>query len=162
MNWEAIASIGEFVSAIAILITLAYLAIQIKYARIAASDVSRNNRVEGIRQLDRHRMENSALRIAWYKASPEMHPMISHIAAELDLTIEEAELIILQGTGWMWTHWAQFRSIKTEEDTRELENIISVFYSTNPMAAVVAHPLTRAHFDHEFIDWIDEVLANCK
>ena len=37
MNWEAIGAIGDFVGALAVIITLAYLAIQVRHARDAAA-----------------------------------------------------------------------------------------------------------------------------
>ncbi len=47
MNWEAIGAVGEILSAVAVLITLVYLAIQIRHARSAQqSEAVRSNRQE--------------------------------------------------------------------------------------------------------------------
>ena len=54
-DWGAI---GEFISAIAILVTLIYLAVQIKYAQMSATDESRANRVAGIHHINNRISEN--------------------------------------------------------------------------------------------------------
>ena len=48
MNWDAIGAIGEILGAIAVVATLFYLAVQIRYARIATVDRNRESRVNGI------------------------------------------------------------------------------------------------------------------
>ena len=156
MNWEAVASIGESISALAILITLIFLVRQIKYARLAASDISRGQRVAGIRELDLLAIENSELRKIWLKAgSPEMREVVAYLSRELDISEEEADLLRLYAGDWVWTHWAQYRSIRTESDTVELEHIISTFYSADPMKTFIKNPLARDFFDNEFLDWIE-------
>ena len=163
MNWEAIASIGEAVGAIAILITLVYLAHQLKYARMAASDVSRGNRVSAILQLDQQRIENSILNDAWIKASgPDTSDHLDYLVRELDLTTEEAGIVAIYAGDWIWTHWAQFRSIKSQSDMDELENIVFVFYSVNPMKTFIGYQPIRAYLDSDCMDWIDGVLEKNK
>ena len=48
VNWG---SIGELVGAIAVVVTLGYLAIQIRYARMMASDASRQSRADGVLEM---------------------------------------------------------------------------------------------------------------
>ena len=52
MNWDAIGAIAEMLGATAILVTLVYLAVQIKYAHLTSTDTNRSNRVVGIRELN--------------------------------------------------------------------------------------------------------------
>ena len=41
MNWEAIGAIGEVLGAFAVVMTLLYLAVQVKYAKNATTDATR-------------------------------------------------------------------------------------------------------------------------
>ena len=50
MNWDAISAISEAASGIAVVISLLYLAIQVRFARLAAADVSRTARSIGVRE----------------------------------------------------------------------------------------------------------------
>ena len=48
-DWGAI---GELLSAVAVVVTLGYLATQIRYARLTASDASRQARASGVREME--------------------------------------------------------------------------------------------------------------
>ena len=51
MNWEAIGAIGEIVGALAVGLTLAFLAIQVRHAKEAAADTNRLERSQGVRDI---------------------------------------------------------------------------------------------------------------
>ena len=51
MNWEAIGAIGDFVGAFAVIITLAYLAVQVRHAKDVAADTNRLERSKGVRDM---------------------------------------------------------------------------------------------------------------
>ena len=51
MNWEAIGALGEIVGALAVVLTLAYLAIQVRHAKEAAADTNRLERSKGVRDM---------------------------------------------------------------------------------------------------------------
>lgn len=53
MNWNVVSAISEVVGVIVIVISLLYLAFQIRFARLAAADTSRMARVIGVREIDR-------------------------------------------------------------------------------------------------------------
>jgi len=73
---------------------------------------------------------------------------------------DEAYLVWHGCCAWAYIHWAQYRSMKTPEDQRELENLVSSFYGRPPMAQVWEHSeLLRALLDPEFVAWVDGVLA---
>ena len=160
MNWEAVGAIGEIVGAIAVIATLAYLATQIRYARLAASDSSRQHRAQGIMDMELTYLNNSEFRAAWDKGEgAEAERITRDIAKELNLSIEEARLVVRGASGWAWLHWAQFRSIKTEADTLELENIVREFYGAPPMSVVwTKHPWFAERFDDGFVSWVNAVL----
>lgn len=155
-DWGAV---GEVVGAAAILVTLIYLATQVRYARLTTTDFNRNSRVEGIRELNGALFQNDDARAAWFKSVGPMNRQLNtEIADTLGLSFDEAVLVTLQGTNWCFTHWAQYRSLKNPADTEELRNIIRAFYAENPMKALILHPMFRAYFDSEFMEWVDGIL----
>jgi hypothetical protein len=156
-DWGAIGEIG---GAIAIFVTLVYLATQIRYARLTAMDVNRNNRVVGIRELNGELVTDSFLRSAWNKAAgPQYQQLVKDIAEELGLSVDEASIVFTQGANWVYTHWVQYRSMKTDEDEEELRNIILVWYGENPMRMLMTHPSFRVFFEEAFVVWIDKIIG---
>ena len=164
MNWEAVGAIGEIVGSIAVIATLVYLATQVRYAKLAASDNSRQNRVQGILDQEHTYLNNPEFRAAWDKAEGlESLEVAKNIASSLGVTVDEARLVSRGAGNWAWLHWAQFRAIKTEEDATELENLVREFYSGLPMRVIwEQHPLIRSYFDTEFVEWVDTLLAQKK
>ena len=160
MNWDAIGAIAELLGAVAIVVTLIYLAAQIKYARLSSIDTNRESRVVGIRELNGLLITDGEARAAWNKSmGATQKQLINDIAESLGLHFDEASIVVLQGWNWMFTHWAQYRSIKAPEDEEELKNIISVWYRDMPMRTLVSHPVFRDSFDSEFVTFVDEVIA---
>jgi len=159
-DWGAI---GELVGAIAVVVTLAYLATQIRYARLAASDASRQGRADGVREVLLAVINNRDFRNAWAKADPETDSLMAPICEQLGLSKEEAYLVWHGCCAWAYVHWAQYRSMKTPEDERELRNLVSEFYSVPPMAPVWEHSeLLRAMLDPEFVAWVDGVRGGAR
>ena len=51
MNWDAIGAVGEMLGAIAVFVTLGYLAVQVKRARPEARRALRQGRTEAVRNV---------------------------------------------------------------------------------------------------------------
>ena len=49
MDWEAISAIGEILGAAAVVLTLGYVAIQVRHAKNATADQNRLERARGVR-----------------------------------------------------------------------------------------------------------------
>ena len=163
MTIQELGSIGELVAALATVATLAYLATQIRYARLAASDTSRQNRAESVREMMLTVVNNEAYRVAWYKADPGVAPRMEALSDRLGVSVDEANLIWNGCCAWTFIHWAQYWSMKTTEDTYELENLVREFYSIPPMAPVwETDPMIKALLDPGFVEWVDGVLAKVR
>ena len=159
-DWGAI---GEVVSAVAVVATLAYLATQIRYARLAAADVSRQNRAEGVRDLLAMGIANPEYLRAWNQADPEAGPRMRFLAERFGITPDEAQRVWSGGLAWIYLHWAQFRSMKTPEDEQELHHLVAAFYTRDPMWTLWRDvPLTRELLDPGFVEWVDGVLAEAR
>jgi hypothetical protein len=158
-DWGAI---GEVVGALAVVVTLVYLASQVRYARLAAADASRQGRADGVRELLLTVVNNPDFRQAWRKAGPLAEPNLRALANRLgpEVTVDEADMIWHGVCAWAYLHWAQWRAMKTEHDARELESLIAGFYSRPPMSVVWRDDeLLRSLVDPDFVRWVDGILA---
>jgi hypothetical protein len=81
------------------------------------------------------------------------------IAESLGLSFDEASIVITQGANWTFTHWAQYRSMKSPEDQKELTNIVRGWYGEDPMRTLIMHPNFRAYFDADFVVWLDQTVG---
>ena len=163
MTVQELGSIGELVAAVATVATLVYLATQIRYARLAASDASRHARAESVREMQLVSLNNREFREAWNKADPETAARIKILSDRLGVSVTEAELVWHGGCAWTFIHWSQYRSMKTAEDHRELENLVREFYSAPPMVVLWKHDrLLRALLDPDFVAWVDGILADTR
>ncbi len=61
MNWDAIGAVGEIVGAAAVVVTLIYVAVQIRLARSVATDSNRLNRANGVRDATLELVSNDSL-----------------------------------------------------------------------------------------------------
>ncbi len=160
MNIQDLGALGEIVGAVAIVVTLAYLAVQIRYAKAAVTDQSRQSRAAALREINGRLVDNDGLRQTFDKvASPEWRNMLQELASTWQVSFDEASQIFWSQNDYVWTtHWAQFYSQKTKDDERELRNIISTWYSAPPMKTMIEHQTIRGFYEPEFIRWIDSVL----
>jgi len=160
---QELGSIGEFVAALATVVTLAYLATQIRYARLAASDASRQARAASVLDMQLAQINNPEFRRAWGKADISTAGRMEALSERLGVSVEEAELIWHGCCAWTFIHWAQYRSMKTAHDSNELENLVRNFYSVPPMVvAWNTDPLLKALLDPGFVEWIDGILAGTR
>ena len=114
------------IGVIVIVISLLYLALQIRFARLAAADTSRTARAIGVREIDLTMVNNAELRKNWLKSS-NLIPIYQELGSQLNLSVEEALQVDTVCQCWMRLHWGQFKSITTPEDLNDLESLISVF-----------------------------------
>ena len=101
MNWQAIGAVGEILGALAVLITLVYLARQVKHARrdqqVAAFRANRDERREYFESL---------------RDSPYIQPILCKIRAGETLEVEEqARLATHAALSWsiLYAEWVQSR-----------------------------------------------------
>ena len=159
MNWDAIGAIGELLGALAVVITLGYLALQIRHARNAAGDVNRLSRATGVRDWMAIMIEDNDLLTAWTKSDGSWEPM-GELAEELGVTVAEAGKIIWGCQYWWWLHWGQYASSTSDEDMSELKNLVNTFYRMPFMLACwELSPSGKPVLDPSFVAFVDSVLV---
>jgi hypothetical protein len=162
MNWEAISAISEAVGVIAIVISLLYLAFQIRFARLAAADTSRTARAIGVREIDLTMVNNAGLRESWLKSS-DLTPAYQELGSQLNLSVEEMLQVDTVCQCWMRLHWGQHKSITTPEDLKDLECLVSVFYSKAPMLDCWRKsPYGKAVYDPDFVKFVEDAISKNK
>ena len=159
MNWNAVIAISEIVSVIAVVISLLYLAFQIRLARLAAADASRTARSIGVRENVLAMVNNSDLRENWIKSSG-LDSKYEMLGTEMNVNADGAIQVDNMCQCWMWLHWGQYKSIKTQADLEELENIVSLFYSVSPMLDFRRNsPYGSIVFDDDFVRFVNGAIS---
>lgn len=161
MNWEALSAIGQLLSALGVVVTLAYLARQIRVSNDAAADANRLQRAAGVREMQLALSTNEALRATWYKALGE-RPATDAIARRLGLTRDEADQLTNMGIYWQWLHWGQWASSNSPKDLAELAHLIEGFYALPAMRVVWEEASEVQLLDPAFVHFVNSCLARAR
>ena len=160
MNWDTVAAVLEIASGIAVFISLMYLALQIRFARLAAADTSRTARAIGVRENVLAMANNSELRENWIKSS-SLESVYEVLGGELKVSANGAIQIDHMCQSWMWLHWGQFSSTTTDDDLEELARLIGVFYSNPPMSICWNEsPFDKGLVEDKFVEFVNEAVKS--
>ena len=157
MSISELGSLGEFISSIAVLVTLIYLASQVRSAKAAASDANRLERANGVREMLMEIVRNPDLRGPVVK-SFGVTSWFEQYASEFDLSTDEAIRVDYHNLYWFWLHWAQYASTKDPKDAQELENVISQFYAIPMMRYSWENGPFISQLEPEFREFVNQVL----
>jgi hypothetical protein len=156
MNWDAIGAVGEILGATVVFITLIYLAIQVKHAKVSAADTNRLARTRGVTDMQLALLANREAFTAFAKASGT-DSYYQKLADEFDLTYEEALDVDAQSLYWFWLHWGQFRSQNSPEDIEELGQTVGKFYQLPAMQYSWRNsPFAKSLLEDEFVRFVEE------
>ena len=132
MNWEAIGAIGEILGAAAVVLTLGYLAIQVRHAKNATADQNRLERARGVREMALAMISN-----------PEVaHDQIESFGWEeyyedlgkaAGITPERALSVDWANAYYFWMYWGQYASTTNKDDLAELAHVIDGLLDTPGM-----------------------------
>jgi hypothetical protein len=159
MNWEAISSIGEIVGALAVVVTLGYLAVQVKHAKSATADNSRLIRANAVRDMCLEMCRNDALRMTQTK-NWGLGAYYEELAERLGDSVEEATRVDWANCYYFWMYWGQYSSTTESRDLNELEHVISGLCSNPGMKlSWETSPLNRPLLQEDFVDFVDGIVA---
>ena len=150
MNWDAIGAIGELVGAVAVIATLAYLALQVrlqnKEARIAANqDLQRSIR----EQSDSLRDDPELVQIYIDGASHDLDSFDQVRATRLSLTYQSNLRI------WEGAFYQKQAKLLDERLWPPLERVMSSIVASKAFEGWWA--TRRSAFSDEFADYIDDL-----
>ena len=159
MKWDAIGAVGEVASAIAVVLTLGYLARQVHFAREAASDSNRLNRANGVKDMVIAVATDAELMKSVSKAHG-LAPFHEAYAQQFETTPDEAARADWFHVYYFWVHWGQFSSSTTRKDLSEIANIVTNFYQMPPIRYSWDHsPWANPLLDPEFVEFGENTLA---
>jgi hypothetical protein len=161
MTLGDLANLAEIIGVIAVVASLVFVGLQIRDNSRAVKDQNRWTRLTEINATARMLAENpEALRANTEASSPAWRSMLQDYADAWGVSFDDAAIVAWTQSTYIWTHWARWRAMKTKQDEVELKNIVTVYYSMEPMASDIRHPTARALYDPEFIDWVDDILKS--
>jgi len=159
MNWEAIGAIGEILGATVVFITLIYLAIQVKHAKVTAADSNLLARTRGVTDMQLAQLANRGASTAFAKANGTDR-YYQKLANEFDLTYEEALDVDAQSLYWFWLHWGQFRAQNSLEGIEELGQTVGKFYQLPAMQYSWRNsPFAKSLLEDRFVHFVEENMA---
>ncbi|HEY5645410.1 MAG TPA: hypothetical protein VIS76_05700 [Pseudomonadales bacterium] len=157
MNWEAIGAIGEILGALAVVLTLGYLAVQVKYAKTATTDATRLNRANGVQAMLLAVATDDVLRETVIKAQGTSES-VDELVKQLGLSANEAARMDMYASYWFWLHWGQFASSNSDEGVMELRNVVNTFYRFPYMTICWRFGSSREILDPTFVSFVDAIL----
>jgi len=106
MNWDALGAIGELIGATAVLVTLIYLALQVRHARDDLRRSIQQSRTTAFRELMLERTRNSELQEATIKVrnafKPEMESL-EELQQAADLSEKEKMILLMDNINfWLY------------------------------------------------------------
>ncbi len=159
MDWNAIGAIGEILGAAAVVLTLAYLAGQVRVARSTAADTSRLTRVHGVREQLLTTASHDAVLESTVKAY-RADSFYDRFGETFSLSPMEAARLDFMHQAWFWLHWGHFSSTNDPRDLDELAHVISGFYAVPAVRYSWDHsPFGKPYLDAGFVAFVDEALA---
>jgi len=157
VNWDAIGAIGEMFGALAVVVTLAYLALQVRVSRSSAADTNRLNRVNGVREWALSVCNNEALLAAMAKAY-KLEDYYEGYGRAFGVSEQDAARLDWMHHYFFWVHYGQFASTNDEKTTEELERLARTFYNLDAVNySWEKSPFGRSFMDPKFASFIDAV-----
>ena len=158
MNWDAIGAVGQIIGALAVVVTLGYLAVQIRIVRSGAADTSRLTRTIGVHEAMLSTISNDALIESLMSVLGRGY--YEEFGGQFAISAREAARVDFFNLHWFWLHWGQFASSNTTEDLSELSRHIQIFYSLPAVAySWWKSPFGRTLLDQRFVKFVDGLLS---
>lgn len=159
MNWDAIGALAEVAGTLAVVITLAYLAIQVKHAKLATADANRLTRASGVREMTLLLAHNDEVRSSVLKTLG-LESYYSEFGEKFSVESQEAQRFDFVAQYYFWLHWGQFSTTSTDKDREELRHIIGVFYSLPAIKhAWNNSPFGKVFFESDFVEFVDSIIG---
>lgn len=162
MNWDAVGAIAEAVGALAILVTLIYLTLQVRQAKLASADTNRLMRASGVREMTLTCLQDKELRETVYSAYGQVgEEYLAEFSQKMNISVDKAEQLDLYTQYYQWLHWGQFSTTMTAADERELRQVASQFYNVPAFRYAWENSMSaRGLMDSDFVTFIDSVLVD--
>ena len=158
MNWDAIAAVGEILGASAVVLTLGYLAVQVRDAKRATSDQNRLSRATAVREMALAVCSDDQLR--WSQMQNwGLEDHYQALGAKTGVTAIEASRVDWANGYYFWMYWGQFASTHGTKDRDEIANVLRGLLTLPGMRTTwETSPLARPLLEPDFVAFVDEIL----
>ena len=160
MNWEAVGAVGETIGALAVVVTLAYLIIQIRVSRSVAADANRLTRTNGVREWCLAVLSNDKM-LATFIKGHRIESFVEAFGNAFDLPPEEAARLDVMHQYFFWLHYGQFASTNDKKSAQELAIVVVTFYNVPSIRYSWENsPYGKSFMDPEFVSFIDGIAGH--
>ena len=166
MNWDAIGAIGEMIGALAVIVTLAYLAVQVSHAQRELKRSVVVGRYEGVRELLVGRANNALWCSAYEKASAALGgrqiPFISTVVERCGLTRDEAFVLFFDQAAFFQLRVQSIAYADQLSASQKLEldgNLRREYGGATPVSQLWYQTTKSALNIPDAVRYIDNVLA---
>lgn len=164
MNWDAVGAVGEMIGSVAVLATLGYLAVQVKYAREETRRALGQGRSEAHRdllaQLRDRPVADAVLKVN-VALGAQHPPFVTTLMEAAGCTLEEAWLVWITCSEW-WTYNLQiipYVDELQEIERTSFERTIRLAYGQPGHSRFFYETYVRATAHHNAIRYVDNLLA---
>ena len=164
MNWNAIGAVGELIGALAVVVTLGYLGVQIRYARSEARRALSQGRGEALRSLlvEQQDEKLNGLTLQVNAALGAQRPaFLVALAERTGVSAEDASLLFWNQISW-WNYFLQIIP-KIDELTpmerTQFEVPIRGFYGSPGVGRVFYETYVKRQGHADAVRYIDDLLA---
>ncbi|MGR8949749.1 MAG: hypothetical protein ACU84Q_17035 [Gammaproteobacteria bacterium] len=159
MNWEAAGAFGEILGAIAVVLTLGYVALQVRHAKDATADQNRLERARGVREMALAMIANPETAYDQIR-NWGLHVYYEELAASEGISPERALAMDWSNSYYFWMYWGQYSSTTHSEDLKELAHVISGLLETPGMQETwQTSPMTRPLLEPQFVAFVDSLMT---
>ena len=165
MNWDAIGALGEVLGSIAVFVTLAYLAVQLRHARSETRRSLSQGRMEANRELislelldlEGRRKLDAALGL-------EANPAVAALMNVADLTWEEAyRVFMVEVAAWNYRVWVITHIDDLAPAERQLfDGAVRFRYQSSGVSKIVYDTHLKPAASPEVVQYIENVASSSK
>ena len=163
MNWDAIGAIGQVLGSVAVFVTLAYLALQVRHARRETRRALSQGRSEAHRDLLAQQLAESVFD-ACLKADVALGASHTPFVAQLEqrgLTLDEAHRVSSMNIGWR-TYFLQIIPYVDELSPMErtaFENRVRAAYGRPGASRLFYETYLKATAHPDAVRYLENLLA---
>jgi hypothetical protein len=164
MNWDAVGAVGEVFGAIAVFVTLAYLAVQVGQAREESLRLTSQSRSDSLRQSMATMATDARLLGATARAEAAMgafrHPFVTALIEQSGLGEEDARVLLYWNMSMFQVFAQMIRSIEDPPPGEPIGGELNLryYFSMHPVGRLY-YQSTRAIAAPDIVRYLDNLLA---
>ena len=168
MTLEQLGNLGEFFGSVAVLITLIYLTVQVRFARMDSRAALLQHRNDSARDIWLCEATNERLANLIAKGDERLGreiPVMQRLMAEVDFSADEARSVMALVSAHFFHRQTLFQSDLSEEERRALDAQLRSLFTRGVYGVwfdSVAEAATNTGFDKSFVRHVASLRAEAQ